>query len=112
MDGMTHEGTAPTLDDVRAARARAAASHAAALGGASACAIAKSGGSHPAGKFWEGQTAALGELLRSRADDLAAEAARLRAEWATRHVAGAEREAEAYRAGGLEALDSFAEPRA
>ncbi|NLT26400.1 MAG: hypothetical protein GXX90_07100 [Microbacteriaceae bacterium] len=101
-----------TIDDVRAARARAAASHAAALGGASACAISKSGGSHPAGKFWEGQTAALGELQRSGADDLAAEARRLEAEWRARHVPGGEREAEAYRAGGLEALQPFAHPGA
>ena len=101
-----------TIDDVRAARAQAAAAHAAALGGASACAISKSGGSHPAGKFWEGQTAALGELQRSGAGDLAAESRRLGAEWHERHVPGGEREAEAYRAGGLEALAAFAHPEA
>lgn len=91
---------------VRAARLRAATAHAQLIGDASACALSKAGRSFPAGKFWEGQTAALGELLRSKVpdDEVAAEAARLHAVWAKRPVPGNEREAEAYRAGGLEAL--------
>ena len=59
-----------TLDDVRAARLAAATAHAELLGNASACALARDGRSFPAGKFWEGKTAALGELLRTRTEDV------------------------------------------
>lgn len=105
--------TAPethTLDEVRAARAKAANSHAALIGDTSACAISKSGKSFPAGKFWEGQTAALSELLRAKPVDVAAEATHLHHVWTTRPVPGNPREAESYRAGGLEALTAFTEP--
>ncbi|HHV22920.1 MAG TPA: hypothetical protein GXZ30_15520 [Propionibacterium sp.] len=98
-----------TPDTVRAARRAAVEAHAQLLGNDSACALAKSGQSYPAAKFWEGQTAALGELLRTTTNHLGAEAARLQDVWATRRIPGNEREAEAYRAGGLEALARFAE---
>lgn len=98
-----------TADSVRAARLRAAEAHATLLGERSACALAKSGRSHPAAKFWEGQTAALGELLRTHADDLTTAAVRLHATWVTRPVPGDPRDAEAYRAGGLEALAGVAD---
>lgn len=98
-----------TPEAVRAARLRAAQAHATLLGDGSACALAKSGRSYPAAKFWEGQTAALGELLRTHADELAREATRLHARWVTRRVPGNSRDAEAYRAGGLEALAGFAD---
>lgn len=97
----------PTLADVQAARVQAANSHAALIGDTSACAISKSGKSFPAGKFWEGQTAALSELLRAKPADVAAEAARLHELWAVRPVPGNPREAESYRAGGLEALSGL-----
>lgn len=93
-----------TTDIIREARLRAAEAHAEMLGDASACLRAKSGQAFPAGKFWEGQTSALGELLRSGAEDLESEAVRLHEDWARRPVPGEPREAEAYRAGGLEAL--------
>ena len=93
-----------TEDEVRAARLRAAEAHARVLGDQSACALTKSGISFPAGKFWEGATAALTELLRSGAADLDAEARRLVDVWTARRVPGSQREADAYRAGGLEAL--------
>jgi len=99
-----------SLDDVREARARAATQHAALLGNASACTRAKSGESFPAGKFWEGQTAALSELMRARPDDVSAEAGRLLQVWAERPIPGRPAEVEAYRAGGLEALGEFAAP--
>ncbi|WP_182353603.1 hypothetical protein [Flaviflexus huanghaiensis] len=98
-----------TRDDVREARLRAAQSHAALLGDRSACVMAKNGTPFPAGKYWEGQTAALGELLRASGDDLTAEASRLRDVWVRRPVPGNPREAESYRAGGVDALASFAD---
>lgn len=98
-------------DEVRAARMKAATAHAQLLGNESACALAKNGTSFPAGKFWEGKTAALGELYRTATDgDVPAAAARLIETWRTRPAVGPTREAEAYRAGGLEALAEFAGP--
>lgn len=94
---------------VREARRLAAMSHATALGSLSACALSKAGTPFPAGKFWEGQTAALSELLRSRTDDLGVEAARLLGVWRVRAVPGTPRDTEAYRAGGVEALSAFAD---
>lgn len=102
------EASMVTRDDVREARMRAAQSHAALLGDRSACVMAKNGTSFPAGKYWEGQTAALGELMRSPGDDLGVEAARLREVWRARPVPGDPREAESYRAGGLDALAAYA----
>ncbi|MDR7328955.1 hypothetical protein [Corynebacterium guangdongense] len=97
-----------TMDEVRAARMSAARAHGQLMGNSSACTMSKSGQSFPAGKFWEGKTAALGELVRSGAADVSAEAARLHRDWCERVVPGEEREAEAYRNGGLEALAEFA----
>lgn len=94
-------------DAVREARLKAAASHGHLLGNSSACLISKSGQSYPAGKFWEGQTAALGELLRSPSDDVSAEATKLYAEWSERTIPGDPREVDSYRTGGLEALAAF-----
>lgn len=96
-----------TRESIQRARMRAAEAHAALLGDKSACVMAKSGESFPAGKFWEGQTAALGDLMRSPTDDFAAEAERLHVEWSRRPVHGNAREAESYRRGGLEALTAF-----
>lgn len=93
-----------TRDQIKELRMAAANQHARLMGDASACVISKSGQSFPAGKFWEGQTAALGELMRSKAEDLLAEAERLRDVWANRPIPGREREVESYRSGGLQAL--------
>ncbi|MCS6712628.1 hypothetical protein JSY14_11570 [Brachybacterium sp. EF45031] len=93
-----------TRDDVVAARAEAARAHSEVMGDRNACARAKSGEAFPAGKFWEGKTAALGELLRTADDDLVVSATRLRDQWQDRPVAGPEGEARAYRQGGVDAL--------
>ncbi len=96
-----------TEEAVREARARAAIAHGEVLGNTSACAIAKSGQSFPAGKFFEGQTSALSELLRTKSAQLSAEVVALHQIWSTRHIAGSPRDVEAYRSGGLEALAAF-----
>ncbi|HZK05519.1 MAG TPA: hypothetical protein VFC82_06665 [Actinomycetaceae bacterium] len=98
-----------TRESIREARLRAAQAHGALLGDVSACVRTKSGQTFPAGKFWEGRTAALSELLRSSSGDLGAEAERLQREWTERSIPGNTREAESYRRGGLEALADLIE---
>ncbi|MFC9917140.1 hypothetical protein [Agromyces binzhouensis] len=84
------------------------------MGDDTSCALAKDGRSHPAGKFHEGRTAALGELLRSCPTDAAGEtivalAASLADRWATRPLpGGGDRDWESYRSGGVEALRELA----
>ncbi|GAA2032636.1 hypothetical protein GCM10009819_15870 [Agromyces tropicus] len=101
-------------DDLRERRARAAEAWAATMGDATSCALAKDGRSHPAGKFHEGRTAALGELMRACPADATAPsatalAAALADEWAGRAVpGGGSRDWESYRAGGIEALREVA----
>ncbi|GAA1058052.1 hypothetical protein GCM10017608_04550 [Agromyces luteolus] len=97
-------------DDLRALRGSAAVAWSETMGDATPCALAKDGRSHPAGKFHEGRTAALGELLRACPADAAGEgitalAASLADEWAARVMpGGGSRDWESYRAGGVEAL--------
>lgn len=106
-----------SIERVREARAEAALAHGRLLGNTSACAIAKSGQPYPAGKFWEGQTAALTELLRKplgnedTSDVAAATTLALLDAWRVRHVPGSPREAEAYRAGGVQALEDLFDAR-
>lgn len=100
---------------VKRRRAEAVQAWSASLGDVTACAIAKDGGSYPAGKFHEGRVAALGELMR-RLDDASTpgqvveSAAALAEEWEGRVQpgAGASREWESYRAGGVQALQELA----
>ncbi|HHW83615.1 MAG TPA: hypothetical protein GX743_07385 [Actinomycetales bacterium] len=95
----------PSREDVAAARVAAARQHAAVLGDVSACAMSRSGTPFPAGKFWEGHTAALTEVLRSlHDDDVPGAVEKVTGAWVARPAVGNERDAEAYRAGGLEAL--------
>lgn len=82
---------------------------AAAVGGQSACALAKSGQSHPAAKFHEGAAAALAGLARAlRADrgDPRAMVEQAQAAWTEQNAAQAARSRDwaAYEAGGAEAL--------
>ncbi|WP_401000665.1 hypothetical protein [Agromyces sp. GXQ0307] len=101
-------------DDVRALRASAATAWSETMGDATSCALAKDGRSHPAGKFHEGRTAALGELLRALPADasgpgIAALAASLADVWGARPVpGGGSRDWESYRAGGVDALRAVA----
>ncbi|WP_353814990.1 hypothetical protein [Agromyces sp. SYSU T00266] len=101
-------------DEVRALRASAAEAWAAAMGDATSCALAKYGRSHPAGKFHEGRTAALGELLRACPTDATGEtvvalAASLADGWASRVApGGGSPDWESYRAGGIDALRAVA----
>ncbi|WP_438853451.1 hypothetical protein [Agromyces sp. M3QZ16-3] len=101
-------------DDVRALRASAAAAWAEAMGDATSCALAKDGRSHPAGKFHEGRTAALGELYRACPADAAGEgiaalAGSLADDWLARRMpGGGSRDWESYRAGGVDALRAVA----
>ncbi|MRX43705.1 hypothetical protein [Agromyces kandeliae] len=84
------------------------------MGDATSCALAKDGRSHPAGKFHEGRTAALGELLRACPADapgstIVALAASLAEQWRGRTApGGGSRDWESYRAGGLDALAAVA----
>ena len=110
--------TRPPLDrdEVRHRRAEAAQAWSDALGDATSCTLAKDGRSHPTAKFHEGRTAALGELLRrlgpgADADPGAIEAAAvtLGAAWTARILpGGGDRDWDAYRAGGVEALRALA----
>lgn len=93
-----------TQDAVQELRRQAALRHGQLLGDTSACVRSKSGESFPAGKFWEGQTAALSELLRTGVEDLRSAAAELHRDWQHRPIPGEPREAESYRAGGVQAL--------
>ncbi|WP_353827010.1 hypothetical protein [Agromyces sp. SYSU T0242] len=109
------ERSVPAREAVRAARAEAAQDWSAAIGPATSCALAKDGRSHPAAKFHEGRTAALGELLRAcpddaSSDDVAALAAANALDWTTRALPGAGRgDWESYRAGALEVLRGIAD---
>lgn len=101
-------------DDVRVLRASAAAAWAETMGDATSCALAKDGRSHPAGKFHEGRTTALGELLRACPADaagsaIAALAASLADEWLARPMpGGGSHDWDSYRAGGVDALRAVA----
>lgn len=103
----------PSKADVLHARRQAAQEWSTLLGDATSCALAKDGRSHPAAKFYEGRVAALGELSRNVADDTDPErirvvAATLRARWAEQVMPGGEdRDWEAYRAGGIQAMTEF-----
>ncbi|TFD35272.1 hypothetical protein E3T37_15595 [Cryobacterium sp. TMT2-10] len=92
-------------------RIRAAYEWSALLGDTSSCALAKDGRSHPAAKFAEGKAAALGELLRRVADDtdpggIVASATAVKIRWSNQPipVTRPDRDWEAYRAGGIQAL--------
>jgi hypothetical protein len=81
------------------------------LGDTTSCALAKNGRSHPAAKFQEGKVAALGELSRRITDytdagQIEVEATAARARWADQVMPGSrqDRDWEAYRAGGIQAL--------
>ena len=93
------------------ARSQAAQEWSLSLGDEASCALAKDGRSHPAAKFQEGKVAALGELSRKIADDtdpglISATAAAVKVRWADqiRPGAGRDRDWEAYRAGGIQAM--------
>ncbi|MGR0318655.1 hypothetical protein [Agromyces sp. ZXT2-3] len=132
-DTLAPGSTAPAAplgrEDVRGLRAAAAQAWADTMGDATSCALAKDGRSYPAGKYHEGRTAALGELLRALPSDasgrrvaaelsdasgqtVAALAASLADEWAAHPVPkGAGRDWESYRAGGAHALAELASRR-
>ncbi|CAN5306890.1 hypothetical protein BH11ACT4_BH11ACT4_11060 [soil metagenome] len=102
---------------VRRLRSEAVRAWSDALGDSTACALAKSGRSYPAGKFHEGRAAALGELLHLVANDatrgqVLAAAATLREAWLHRMQLGgrANREWESYRAGGAQVLAELDAP--
>jgi len=93
------------------ARVQAAQDWSLALGDSTSCAETKEGRAHPAGKFHEGRVAALSELSRDIADDcdagrIIAGAAVVRMRWAGRVRPGARRDRDwdAYRAGGIQAM--------
>ena len=92
-------------------RTHAAHEWSALLGDTTSCALAKDGRSHPAAKFQEGKVAALGELARRITDDTAAaqitaEAAAVSGRWEGQVMPGSglDRDWEAYRAGGIQAM--------
>ncbi|TDW30236.1 hypothetical protein EDD25_1985 [Cryobacterium psychrophilum] len=85
------------------------------LGDTTSCALAKDGHSHPSAKFHEGKVAALGELARRITDDTddgssAAAATAVKMRWADQVMPGArqDRDWEAYRAGGIQAMTEIA----
>ena len=103
--------TALTRTEILHARAEAAHEWSRLLGDTSSCALAKDGRSHPAAKFQEGKVAALGELSRRIGDDteaaqIAAAAGAVSTRWAEQQMPGAgrDRDWEAYRAGGIQAM--------
>lgn len=103
-------------DEVRQVRAAATEAWAATMGDATSCALAKDGRSYPAGKYHEGRVAALGELMRrldpeADAAGAASVALELSTDWTSRVLPGGgeNRDWESYRAGGVAALDEFAE---
>lgn len=103
-----------TRADVLNARAQAAHDWSLSLGDSTSCALAKDGRSHPAGKFQEGKVAALGELSRQITDAtdagiICAAAAAVRIRWADQVMpgAGSDRDWEAYRAGGIQAMTAL-----
>ncbi|HSP53922.1 MAG TPA: hypothetical protein VLO00_13590 [Cryobacterium sp.] len=84
------------------------------LGETTSCALAKDGRSHPAAKFQEGKVAALGELSRRITDatdavQIEAEAIAVRARWVDQVMPGSrpDRDWEAYRAGGIQAMSEI-----
>ncbi|TFC54183.1 hypothetical protein E3O62_16000 [Cryobacterium sp. TMT2-15-1] len=100
-----------TRSDILSVRTHAAHEWSLLLGGTTSCALAKDGRSYPAAKFQEGRVAALGELLRRITDDTAArqveaEATAVKARWADQGMpcSRQDRDWEAYRAGGIQAM--------
>lgn len=106
-----------TKDAIMRARTQAAQEWGALLGDTSSCALAKDGRSHPAAKFTEGKAAALGELSRRIGGDTAPDGIRaavvaVRNRWSHQVTPGtrADREWEAYRAGGIQAMAELTSP--
>lgn len=102
----------PTRATVRLTRNLAAAKWSASLGDVTSCDLSRNGRLHPAAKSYEGEVAALVELLRAIADDaapvaLAHEAAEVKARWIDQAASGIRRDADwtAYRSGGIRAMD-------
>jgi len=108
------ESTHLTRTKILLARTHAAHEWSMVLGDTTSCEGAKDGRSHPAAKFHEGKVAALGELSRRITDDsvaaqIDAEATIVRARWAAQVTPGLrqDRDWEAYRAGGIQALNGI-----
>ena len=98
-----------TLLDDHLARSEAALVEAA--GDRALCAIARSGTAVPAAKYHEGARAALADVRRrSTGEPLAGVTTAVRAAWQAQQERGvpAGREWEAYRTGGLDALEALA----
>ena len=103
-----------TRTEILRARTQAAHEWSRLLGDTTSCALAKDGRSHPAAKFQEGKVAALGELSRRIIDgtdtgQVKAEATALTVRWADQVMPGAgqDRDWEAYRAGGIQAMSEI-----
>ena len=98
-----------TLLDDHLARSEAALVEAA--GDRALCAVARSGVAVPAVKYHEGARAALADVRRrGSGEPLATAVTAVRAAWQAQHERGvpAGREWEAYRTGGLDALEALA----
>lgn len=100
-----------TKTDILSAQTHAAHEWSMLLGDTTSCALAKDGRSYPAAKFQEGEVAALGELSRrvtegTDARQVEVEATAVRALWTDQVMPGArqDRDWEAYRAGGIQAM--------
>jgi hypothetical protein len=82
--------------------------------GTSLCAIGRSGEGFPAPKYWEGQAAAFGDVLRAlrrEPSDVEAALASLRERWSETRASAQDRSRDwqAYAAGGWDALDELVE---
>ena len=116
---MAADGTTGlTRTNILSSRTQVAHEWSVLLGDTTSCALAKDGRSHPAAKFQEGKVAALGELSRRITDDTGAgqivsEAAAVSGRWADQIMPGSrqDRDWEAYRAGGIQAMDEISTPQ-